>query len=136
MLSFILQTEIHQVSKSKFLCFNPYCCLHRQVTLRGLHSSNQKKMSLRLSFLLSFFRSEFIRVFVLLLNSLPSSIQSSLHLDKNVRGCSLLLLYFLSDLYQLKLCLTTQHSSSYEPYFPFVLVHISVDSDIQSVTIL
>lgn len=64
---------------------------------------------------------------MLLLKSLPSSIQLSLHLDKNVRGCALLLLYFLSDLCQLKLCLTAQHSPSYEPSFPYVLVHISAD---------
>ena len=48
----------------------------------------------------------------------------------------MLLLYSLSDLYQLKLCLTAQHSPSYEPSFPCVLVHISTDSDIQSVIVL
>lgn len=98
-----------------------------QVILLSFHSPNKEKMPLRLSFLLSFSRSNFLCVSVLPLKLLPSSIQSSLHLDKNVRGCALLLLYFLSDLYQLKLCLTAQHSPSYLPSFPCVLVHISTD---------
>ena len=101
--------------------------LSPQLELRGLHSLNQEKMPLKLSLSISFFRSKFLCVSVLLLESLPSNTQLSLHLDKNVRGCALLLLYFLSDLYQLKLCLIAQHSPSYEPSFPCVLVHISVD---------
>jgi len=44
--------------------------LSPQLELRGLHSPNQEKMPLKLSFLLSLFRSEFLCIFVLLLKLL------------------------------------------------------------------